>query len=416
MLDFERSHWSFRLPGVSFLTLMACFAVVLSPALAEKGWTTLFNGIDLSGWTVTADEPGHENLWQIKDGVIECGQKGGSWLRSNDEYEDFILSLEYKISKGGNSGIFVRSSESGNPAYSGMELQILDDFGEKPSPHTAGAVYGSVAGRKNMSTPAGEWNQVTIFCIGRRVMNVMNGEKIIDVNLDDYTVPLRNHTPLSQRNRRGFVGLQNYGNPAWFRNIRIKPIFPSEGQWAALFNGKDLSGWTVMGKNKEAFYAKDGVIECNGQGGYWLRSNQMYENFLLSLEFKISERGNSGIFIRSAESGNPAFSGMEIQILDDHERDPGTHSTGCIYAAVKPKKNMSNPAGEWNHILIGGLGRNVFIVVNGEDIVDVNLDDYTERLENHGPLSTRLRKGFIGLQDHGSPVSFRNVRVKELSE
>jgi hypothetical protein len=171
-----------------------------------------------------------------------------------------------------------------------------------------------------------------------------------------------------------------------------------------------------MGKNKEAFYDKDGVIECNGKGGYWLRSNQMYENFLLSLEFKISERGNSGIFIRSAESGNPAFSGMEIQILDDHGRDPGTHSTGCIYAAVKPGRNMSKLAGEWNHVFIGCLGRNVFIVMNGEDIVDVNLSDYTERLENHAPLSTRLRKGFIGLQDHGSPVSFRNIRVKEVSE
>ena len=381
---------------------------------AEKGWITLFNGSDLSGWTITADEPGHERTWKVTDGVIHCGQKGGSWLRSNEQYEDFILTLEYKISPGGNSGIFIRSAEKGNPAYSGMELQIYDDFGEKPSAHSAGAIYGSVAASKNMSKPAGEWNKVTIFCIGRRVIDVMNGEKIIDVNLDDYTVPLRNQTPLSRRLRKGFIGLQNYGNPAWFRDIRIKPLLPSEEGWVELFNGENLSGWTIMGSNKEAFSAKDAIIECSGKGGYWLRSNNEYEDFLLDLEFKISEGGNSGIFIRAAESGNPAFSGMEIQILDDHGRNPSTHSTGCIYAAVAPSKNMCKPAGEWNHIFIGCLERNVFIVMNGEGIVDINLDDYDKPLEGHSALKERLTKGFIGLQDHGSPVSFRSIRIKEI--
>lgn len=381
---------------------------------AERGWQTLFNGTDLAGWTVTADELGHKGTWKVVDGVIHCGQKGGSWLRSNEEYQDFILSLEYKISPKGNSGIFIRSAEKGNPAYTGMELQIYDDFGEKPSPHSAGAVYGSVAAIKNMSKPAGEWNEVTIFCIGRRMVDVMNGEKIIDVNLDDYTVPLKNQTPLSQRLRKGFVGLQNYGNPAWFRDIKIKPVPPGEKGWVELFNGKDLSGWTIMGSNKEAFFVRDGIVECSGKGGGWLRSNNRYENFLLDLEFRISKGGNSGIFIRAAESGDPAFSGMEVQILDDNGRKPGTHSTGCIYAAVAPSKNMSKPASEWNHILIGCLGRNVFIVMNGEAIVDVDLDEYDKPLEGHSALKDRLTKGFIGLQDHGSPVSFRNIGIKEI--
>ncbi len=400
--------------GLSIFALLVCLVVVGSASCAETGWTALFDGKDLSGWTITAAEPGHESTWEVKDGVIHCGQKGGSWLRSNEEYEDFILTLEYKISPGGNSGIFIRSAEKGNPAYTGMELQIYDDFGEKPSPHSAGAIYGSVAASKNVSKPAGEWNEVTIFCIGRRVVDVMNGEKIIDVNLDDYTVPLRNQTPLSQRLRKGFIGLQNYGNPAWFRDISIKPILSSEKGWVELFNGKDLSGWAVMGSNKEGFSANDGIIECNGKGGFWLRSNEQHENFLLDLEFKISKGGNSGIFIRSGESGNPAFSGMEIQIMDDCGRPPDTHSTGCIYAAVAPSKNMSRPAGEWNHMFIGCLGRNVFIVMNGEGIVDVDLDEYDKPLEGHSALRERLTNGFIGLQDHGSPVSFRNIGIKEI--
>ncbi len=400
--------------GLSIFALLVCLVVVDSAPCAETGWTALFNGKDFSGWTVTAAEPGHDQTWQVVDGVIECGQKGGSWLRSNEEYEDFILTLEYKISPKGNSGIFIRSAAKGNPAYSGMELQIYDDFGEKPSPHTAGAIYGSVAAIKNMSKPAGEWNEVTIFCIGRRVVDIMNGEKIIDANLDDYTVPLENHSPLSLRLTKGFIGLQNYGNPAWFRDIKIKLLATSERGWGELFNGKDFSRWVVMGKSKEAFYVKDGVIECNGKGGFWLRTEKEYENFLLDLEFRISKGGNSGIFIRSALAGNPAYSGMEIQILDDYGKAPNTHSTGCIYAAVAPSKNMSKPAGEWNHILIGCIGRNVFIVMNGEDMVDVNLDEYEKPLEKHPSLKERLTKGFIGLQDHGSPVSFRNIHVEEM--
>jgi len=394
--------------------LFGCLMVTCPAFAAEKGWVSLFNGKDLAGWTVTADEPGHEETWQVKEGVIQCGQKGGSWLRSNEEYEDFILSLEYKISERGNSGIFIRSAKEGNPAFTGMELQILDDHGEEPERHHTGAIYASVAPSKNMSKPAGEWNKVTIFCIGRRVIDVMNGEKIIDVNLDDYTVRLENHEPLSRRLPKGFIGLQNYGNLAWFRNIKIKPLPAREKGWVELFNGKDLSGWVVMGSDKEAFYAKDGIIECNGKGGYWLRSGRQYKDFLLDLEFKISKRGNSGIFIRSDKEGNPAFSGMEIQILDDRDRRPGTHSTGSIYGSVAPPENMSKPAGEWNHILIGCIERNVFIVMNGEDIVDVNLDDYDKRRGSHKSLKDALTKGYIGLQDHGRPVWFKNIRIKEI--
>ncbi len=350
------------------------------------------------------------------DGVIECSQEGGGWLKSNEEYEDFILSLEFKISKDGNSGIFVRAAREGNPAYTGMELQILDDNGKNPNAHSTGAIYASVAASKNMSKPAGEWNKVTIACIGRRLLDIMNGEKIIDVNLDDYSVPIEGHAPLRDRLRQGFIGLQSHSNSVWFRDIKIKPLPTNERPWVELFNDKGpaLRGWTVMGTNKEAFSARDGIVECNGKGGFWLRSEKECEDFLLDLEFRISRGGNSGIFIRSALEGNPAYSGMEIQILDDHGKLPGTHSTGCIYAAVAPGKNMSKPAGEWNHILIGCLGRNVFIVMNGEDVVDVNLDEYDKPLEKHSPLKSRLTKGYIGLQDHGSPVSFRNIRMEEI--
>ncbi len=179
----------------------------------------------------------------------------------------------------------------------------------------------------------------------------------------------------------------------------------AEEGFVPLFNGKDLTGWHVMGS--PSWKVEDGILVCTGEGGGWLRSDKQYENFVLRLEFRISKGGNSGIFIRSALEGNPAFTGMEIQILDDHGRDPAPYTTGAIYDAVAPKKNMSKPAGEWNFVEIICSGPWVVVAMNGEEIVRVNMDE-------HPKLKERLRKGYIGLQNHGSRVEFRNIRIKEL--
>ncbi len=179
----------------------------------------------------------------------------------------------------------------------------------------------------------------------------------------------------------------------------------AEEGFVPLFNGKDLTGWHVMGS--PSWKVEDGILVCTGEGGGWLRSDKQYENFVLRLEFRISKGGNSGIFIRSALEGNPAFTGMEIQILDDHGRDPAPYTTGAIYDAVAPKKNMSKPAGEWNFVEIICSGPWIVVAMNGEEIVRVNMDE-------HPKLKERLRKGYIGLQNHGSRVEFRNIRIKEL--
>ncbi len=187
--------------------------------------------------------------------------------------------------------------------------------------------------------------------------------------------------------------------------MQLSAAQKAEEGFVPLFNGKDLTGWHVMGT--PAWKVEDGVLVCTGEGGGWLRSDKQYENFVLRLEFRISKGGNSGIFIRSALEGNPAFTGMEIQILDDHGREPAPYTTGAIYDAVAPKKNMSKPAGEWNFVEIICSGPWVVVAMNGEEIVRVNMDE-------HPKLKDRLRKGYIGLQNHGSRVEFRNIRIKEL--
>ena len=176
----------------------------------------------------------------------------------------------------------------------------------------------------------------------------------------------------------------------------------------ALFNGFDLDGWTRMHGGE--WTVEDGVlIGRNGinwttnpeTSGSWLRTDREYANFILDLEYSI--RGNSGIFIRSAIEKNPAFTGYEMQILADHGGPPAIWSSGGLYDVVAPKKNMSKPAGEWNHARIVAQGPRIQVILNGEVIVD-----YME--------ATRSMRGFIGLQNHDdkSEVKFRNIRITEL--
>ena len=174
---------------------------------------SLFNGRDLTGWVAL-----HGGEWKVEDGALvgrngvdwtTNPEKSGSWLRTEKEYSDFTLELEYAINAKGNSGIFLRSGLEKNPAFTGHEMQILDDHGREPKKFTSGSLYDVVAPSKNMSKPAGAWNQVRIECRGRRIQISMNGEAIVDYQTDRLT--------------RGYLGLQNHDTNAVvrFRNVRL---------------------------------------------------------------------------------------------------------------------------------------------------------------------------------------------------
>jgi hypothetical protein len=138
------------------------------------------------------------------------------------------------------------------------------------------------------------------------------------------------------------------------------------------------------------------------KSGSWLRSEKEYSDFVFEFEFAINEKGNSGVFLRSAIEENPAFTGHEMQILDDHGRtEPKVWSTGALYDVVAAKKNLSKPAGEWNKIKIETAGPQVQIWFNGEQIIDHKSD--------------RRTKGYLGLQNHDehAVVKFRNLTITE---
>ena len=188
----------------------------------------------------------------------------------------------------------------------------------------------------------------------------------------------------------------------------------------ALFNGMDLKGWKVNeGGKMEVWGAEKGVLYVNGSGGGWLMTEDEYGDFELRLEFKLPEKGNSGVALRSAMKGNPAFdAGMEIQLLDDEWHKVNykdlkpTQLTGSIYGVVPPSKEALKKIGEWNTMQITAKGPKITIDLNGQKIVDANLEDHKASEKEHPGM--KHAKGHLGLQSHDGRVEFRNIYVKAL--
>jgi hypothetical protein len=197
----------------------------------------------------------------------------------------------------------------------------------------------------------------------------------------------------------------------------VSRVDEKEEGFVPLFNGKDLSGWEVKenrSKTKDLWYVKDGVLTAKSGSG-WLGTTKEYGDFVLRLEWRIREGGNSGVFLRvpGVKPGvSPSQTGAEVQILDDNsplykgKLKPYQYS-GSLYTFDAPSKQMFKGAGQWNAFEITCKGGRITIVYNGEKVVEADA-------AKDPVLAKRPRKGFIGLQNHGSPVEFRNVRIKVL--
>jgi hypothetical protein len=188
---------------------------------------------------------------------------------------------------------------------------------------------------------------------------------------------------------------------------------PPEG-FVSLFNGKDLTGWKSTG-NMKVWGAENGVIYVNGSGGGWLLTEQEYGDFELRLEYKMSKHSNSGVALRTPPKGDPAYVGMEIQLIDDLNWK-GLQSwqhTGSIYNVVPAKKIANKDIGEWNTMKILCKGRKVRVENNGEVLVDADLDQYVEEHGKKHPGILR-EKGHVGFQSHDNRVEFKNIHLKQL--
>jgi hypothetical protein len=176
-----------------------------------------------------------------------------------------------------------------------------------------------------------------------------------------------------------------------------------------------LVGWQQIGGGEGNWQIDEGILSAKGQGG-WLSTVRQYDDFKLSLEFRVAPEGNSGIFLRTPHRGDPAYVGMEIQIVHDRaepQRDlrPNQY-TGSIYDVQAPSERASKRANEWQTMAITCQGPQVKVVLNGQKVVDTNTTFYPYMYDRHPGLTRRT--GYIGLQDHGGGVEFRNIRIESL--
>ena len=192
----------------------------------------------------------------------------------------------------------------------------------------------------------------------------------------------------------------------------------AEPGFAALFNGRNLDGWKLVGGSGPGYLVEDDRIVCPPNGGGNLFTEKEYANFVLRLEFKLSPGGNNGIGLRAPFEGDAAYQGMEIQVLDDPAQQykdirPAQHS-GSIYGVFAAKQGALKPTGEWNSYEITAAGRRVTIKLNQITVVDADLDSMkdAEIIRQHPGLARQA--GHIGFLGHRSHVEFRNIRIKEL--
>ncbi len=450
--------------------------LIATSSYAQENWVNLFNGKNLDGWERHSGEAKfYVEDGCIVGEAIET--KANTFLCPSGTYSDFELELEYLIDAGLNSGVQFRSElfaeprkiyvEGRRPTVPADRLHGYQcEIDMSPRMWAAG-VYDEV--RRNWLYPGklggsttnfseqgrsiakpGEWNQLRIRCVGTSIRTWLNGELRTDMN-DAMTL-------------EGRIGLQVHGvnkdgagKRVRFRNIRLREIAvapntltPEEERagWVLLWNGRDKTGWrSAKSKNfpKEGWRIQDQaltVVANNGEesaAGGDIITRERYANFELLLEFRMTPGANSGIKIFAQPDLSPidkvtgrptpvgSAIGLEFQILDDANhpdaklgRD-GNRTLGSVYDLIPaPADKIVKPMGEWNRARIVSQGQHVQFWLNGQ--LTAEFDRSSEAFKQLVAESKyknivgfgEWSEGHILLQEHGSPVSFRNLKLRKL--
>jgi hypothetical protein len=198
-------------------------------AHSDEGFTPLFDGKTLDGWTLVN---GRGEGYGVKDGMIFCARGGGGKLMTEREFSNFVLRFEFRMPpEGANNGIGIRAPLEGDAAYNGMEIQILDEatalsgkWGKLRDAQYHGSIYDVIPAKRGAMKPQGEWNYEEITANGRQITVKLNDQVIVDANLDDVKDPktLAKHPGLQRTT--GHIGLLGHNDYIEFRNIRIKEL------------------------------------------------------------------------------------------------------------------------------------------------------------------------------------------------
>ena len=204
----------------------------LSEAEKQQGWILLFDGKTLDGWVTSENKPSQR---PVEAGSINPHKSGHYMMIHEKKWENFVLQLDFKISKGCNSGIFFRTSSlqpkpGRDVGFNGIEIAIDDTT--TAGYHDTGAIYDLVKPSVNAMKPAGQWNHLKLFCSRNRISVSVNGKRVSRMDTDQFSEP--NKRPDGSRHkfdvvykdhpRLGYIGLQDHGADCWYKNIKLKVL------------------------------------------------------------------------------------------------------------------------------------------------------------------------------------------------
>ena len=416
---------------------------------AEGGWSQLFNGRDLSGWVNVNCAP---NTFTVRDGIIVSTGVPTGVMRTERQYENFELELEYRhMRTGGNAGLFVWSegvTAPGTPFAKSIEVQILDGRnGENYTSHgDVFAIHGATfkpmhphpggwmrcLPSERRAKPAGEWNHYRVTCSNGVVQLAVNGKVVSGGSEAVY--------------RKGYICLESEGSECHFRNIRIREwpstnprpeeIAPLAEGFRPLYTGIDLSGWKVEPGHERHWRTNDWVLDYDGKSeatdkNLW--TEKEFGDFVLIADWRfrrkpemkkvpvilatgddalnqdgtpklaeVPDAGDSGIYLRGSAKAQVNIWSWPIGSGEGWGYRTDTNQTAAIRAAVTPRVKADKALGEWNRFMITMRGDRLTVVLNGKTVIE------------NAQLPGVPRRGPIALQHHGDPIQFANLLIKDL--
>ncbi|MDA7916247.1 DUF1080 domain-containing protein [Verrucomicrobia bacterium] len=402
---------------------------------SEPGFSSLFDGETLDGWKLIG---GTGDGYTVEDGSIVCPQGGGGNLLTENQYANFILRLDFQLKPGSNNGIGIRAPmQIGSQAYEGMEIQTIDHTAEKYANLKPWQVHGSLYNIQPAKTgalnPVGEWNSQEITCDGRQIRVVLNGTTILDLDLNSITDTKTIFAHPGMFREKGHIGFLGHNDWVAYRNIRLKELpklrvdNKAPAGFKALFNGKDLEGWQGLVENPKKraemdidtwaekqvdaddlalknWRIVDGALSYIGKKFDNLCTSWDYGDFELSMDWKIYEGGDSGVYLR----GSP-----QVQMWADPVGSGGLFNNK-INASL-PNVRADFFPGSWNRFHIVMVDDKVMVLLNGTAVTwdkkkrdGIIMENFWERDKAIYPF------GSIELQAHKDVVQFKNIFLRSL--
>jgi len=364
-----------------FIMVSACIFQAETNS-AEDRFVSLFNGKDLSGWIPM----GTPDAFVVKNNSIYCTGAGPypTWMRSEKEYENFILRFEYQTEGWYEGGVLIHAPLDGPGSKIGLKLHLRHDQHEYGL-RSPGAIYDAAAPRSIANLPSGQWNRCKIECQWPSLRVTLNGTLIHDIDMDA-------NEAFKYRMRKGFIGLQNIGCHAYFRNIEIQTL-PGEEEWTDLF-ASGLDGLRFL--EDADWRIENGDLIGQGKTGYAITKKSYEGPFELQVWVKTAVNGNGGVDI----NGSDRTRGVEVQCFNAPD---STNPTGSLYG-IAPARRIVCRDEEWCLLQIFSDSPRAMVLVNGEKVSE------SDQLQTPN-------QGVIDFQQHtpGSAIHYRGARIKKVN-